>query len=166
MVAYYRLLGAVAALALLLYGLFSFAALTGIGATLTLPGIAGFVLAIGMAVDANVLVFERIKEEHAAGRHLASATANGFKRAWSAIADSNATTLLAAILLFFLASGPVKGFGITLALGVGGVDVHSPSGDPDAGGARLALQALTRAAASSRDTCRRRVPPVDPGPRP
>jgi SecD/SecF fusion protein len=118
MVAYYRLLGAVAALALLLYGLFSFAALTGIGATLTLPGIAGFVLAIGMAVDANVLVFERIKEEHAAGRHLASATANGFKRAWSAIADSNATTLLAAILLFFLASGPVKGFGITLTLGV------------------------------------------------
>jgi SecD/SecF fusion protein len=118
MVAYYRLLGALAALALLLYGLFSFAALTGIGATLTLPGIAGFVLAIGMAVDANVLVFERMKEEYAAGQRLGPAAANGFKRAWSAIADSNATTLLAAILLFFLASGAVKGFGITLTIGV------------------------------------------------
>jgi SecD/SecF fusion protein len=105
MVAYYRLLGALAALALLLYGLFSFAALTGIGATLTLPGIAGFVLAIGMAVDANVLVFERIKEEHAAGQHLGSATATGFKRAWSAIADSNATTLLAAVLRSFWPQG-------------------------------------------------------------
>jgi SecD/SecF fusion protein len=79
MVAYYRLLGALAALALLLYGLFSFAALTGIGATLTLPGIAGFVLAIGMAVDANVLVFERMKEEYAAGQRLGPAAANGFK---------------------------------------------------------------------------------------
>jgi SecD/SecF fusion protein len=118
MVAYYRLLGAVAAVALLLYGLFSFAALAGIGATLTLPGVAGFVLAIGMAVDANVLVFERIKEEHAEGRHVGAATVNGFKRAWSAIADSNATTLIAAILLFFFASGAVKGFGITLTLGV------------------------------------------------
>jgi SecD/SecF fusion protein len=118
MVAYYRLLGAVAAVSLLAYCLFSFAALAGIGATLTLPGIAGFVLAIGMAVDANVLVFERIKEEHADGRHVGAATVNGFKRAWSAIADSNATTLIAAILLFFLASGAVKGFGITLTLGV------------------------------------------------
>jgi SecD/SecF fusion protein len=118
MVAYYRLLGAVAAVALLLYSLFSFAALAGIGATLTLPGIAGFVLAIGMAVDANVLVFERIKEEHAEGRHVGAATVNGFRRAWSAIADSNATTLIAAILLFFFASGAVKGFGITLTVGV------------------------------------------------
>jgi SecD/SecF fusion protein len=118
MVAYYRLLGAAAAVALLLYGLFSFAALAGIGATLTLPGIAGFVLAIGMAVDANVLVFERIKEEHAAGRNAGLAAFYGFKRAWSAIADSNATTLMAAVLLFFLASGAVKGFGITLTLGV------------------------------------------------
>jgi SecD/SecF fusion protein len=117
-VAYYRLLGAVAAVALLLYGLFSFAALTGLGATLTLPGIAGFVLAIGMAVDANVLVFERVKEEYAAGGQVGAAVVKGFKRAWSAIADSNATTLLAAILLFFLASGAVKGFGITLTLGV------------------------------------------------
>jgi len=118
MVAYYRLLGVLATLALLLYGLFSFAVLAGIQATLTLPGIAGFVLAIGMAVDANVLVFERIKEEHAAEQQLGTATAKGFSRAWTAIADSNATTLLAAILLFFLASGAVKGFGVTLSLGV------------------------------------------------
>jgi preprotein translocase subunit SecF len=69
-------------------------------------------------VDANVLVFERIKEEHAEGRHVEAAAVNGFKRAWSAIADSNATTLIAAILLFFFASGAVKGFGITLTLGV------------------------------------------------
>lgn len=118
MIAYYRVLGVLATLALLLYGLFSFAVLTGIEATLTLPGIAGFVLAIGMAVDANVLVFERIKEEHAAEQQLGTATTRGFKRAWTAIADSNATTLLAAILLFFLASGAVKGFGVTLTLGV------------------------------------------------
>jgi SecD/SecF fusion protein len=118
MVVYYRLLGAAAAVALSLYGLFSLAALAGIGATLTLPGIAGFVLAIGMAVDANVLVFERIKEEQLDGRQVGVAVTNGFKRAWSAIVDSNATTLIAAIVLFFLASGAVKGFGITLTLGV------------------------------------------------
>jgi SecD/SecF fusion protein len=118
MLAYYRLLGAMAAIALLLYGLLSYAALLAIGATLTLPGIAGFVLAIGMAVDANVLVFERIKEEQAAGRSLGFAAITGFKRAWSAIADSNATTLLAAILLFYLASGAVRGFGVTLSIGV------------------------------------------------
>jgi SecD/SecF fusion protein len=118
MIAYYRLLGGLAALGLLAYGLLSFAALLAIGATLTLPGIAGFVLAIGMAVDANVLVFERVKEEHAAGRGARSAAASGFKKAWTAIADSNATTLLAAILLFFFASGAVRGFGITLSIGV------------------------------------------------
>ena len=118
MVAYYRLLGGLAAIALLAYGLTSFAALLALRATLTLPGIAGFVLAIGMAVDANVLVFERSKEEYATGRSVRSATALGFKRAWSAIADSNATTVLAAVLLFFLASGAVRGFGVTLTVGV------------------------------------------------
>ena len=118
MLAYYRLLGALAALALGAYGLISFAVLVGLGATLTLPGIAGFVLAIGMAVDANVLVFERLKEEHAGGRSLRSSAAAGFRNAWSAIADSNATTLLAAVILFFFASGAVRGFGITLTVGV------------------------------------------------
>ena len=117
-VAYYRLLGLVAAMALVIYGLVSFAVLIGLGATLTLPGIAGFVLAIGMAVDANVLVFERGKDELAAGRAARSAVMTGFKKAWSAIADSNVTTLLAALLLFLYASGAVRGFGVTLAIGV------------------------------------------------
>ncbi|MEU5285114.1 protein translocase subunit SecD [Streptomyces sp. NPDC020755] len=116
----YRLFGALAAVALAAYGVISYAALVALGVTLTLPGLAGFVLAIGMAVDANVLVFERAREECAAGpkRSLRSALATGFTKAWSAVADSNATTLIAAGLLFFLGSGPVKGFGVTLAIGV------------------------------------------------
>ena len=118
MIAYYRVLGVLAALALLAYGLMSYAVLLALRATLTLPGIAGFVLAIGMAVDANVLVFERSKEEFSAGKRLRAATLDGFKKAWSAIADSNATTLLAAIILFFFAAGAVRGFGITLTIGV------------------------------------------------
>jgi len=117
-IAYYRLLGLLAALALVAYGAVSFATLLALGATLTLPGIAGFVLAVGMAVDANVLIFERIKEEHAGGASVRAATRHGFKRAWTAIADSNATTLLAAVLLFFYASGAVRGFGVTLSIGV------------------------------------------------
>jgi SecD/SecF fusion protein len=115
---YYRLLGVIAAIALLVYGLISFATLLALRATLTLPGIAGFVLAIGMAVDANVLVFERSKEEFGAGRRLRLALAEGFKKAWSAIGDSNATTVLAAVILFFFASGAVRGFGVTLTVGV------------------------------------------------
>ena len=118
LIAYYRLLGVLAALTLVAFSLISFAVLVGLQATLTLPGIAGFVLAIGMAVDANVLVFERAKEEHASGRSVRSATTAGFRNAWSAIADSNATTLLAALILFFFASGGVRGFGITLGVGV------------------------------------------------
>ncbi|MFJ9614347.1 protein translocase subunit SecD [Streptomyces noursei] len=119
----YRLLGALATLALACYALISYAALLALGATLTLPGLAGFVLAVGMAVDANVLVFERAREEYAAGpparpRTLRSALAAGFRNAFSAIADSNVTTLLAAVLLFFFASGPVRGFGVTLCIGV------------------------------------------------
>lgn len=120
-VAAYRLVGGVAALALIAYGLVSYAALLAVGATLTLPGLAGFVLAIGMAVDANVLVFERAREEYAAAtgrRSLRKALRSGFTHAWSAIADSNVTTLLAAGLLFLFASGPVRGFGVTLSIGV------------------------------------------------
>jgi SecD/SecF fusion protein len=116
----YRLMGALATVALLCYGLISYALLAALGATLTLPGLAGFVLAIGMAVDANVLVFERAREEQAARTRpstRASLTA-GFRGAVSAIADSNITTLIAAALLFLLASGPVKGFGVTLGIGV------------------------------------------------
>ncbi|MFD4344718.1 protein translocase subunit SecD [Streptomyces coelicoflavus] len=116
----YRLMGALATVALLCYGLISYAALAAVGATLTLPGLAGFVLAIGMAVDANVLVFERAREEQAARTRPStrSALTAGFRSAFSAIADSNVTTLIAAALLFFLASGPVKGFGVTLGIGV------------------------------------------------
>jgi SecD/SecF fusion protein len=118
MIAYYRLLGGMAAVALLAYGLLSFAVLLALRSTLTLPGIAGFVLAIGMAVDANVLVFERMREEHRAGAGLRSTLDRGFTKALSAIADSSITTLLAAGLLFFLASGAVRGFGVTLSVGV------------------------------------------------
>lgn len=122
--AVYRLLGALATLALALYGLISYAALVALGATLTLPGLAGFVLAIGMAVDANVLVFERAREEYLGARttkgprDLAKPVRTGFAKAWSAVLDSNVTTLLAAGLLFSFASGPVKGFGVTLSIGV------------------------------------------------
>jgi SecD/SecF fusion protein len=115
---YYRLLGGLSAVALLCYGLLSFGVLLALRSTLTLPGIAGFVLAIGMAVDANVLVFERMKEEFRAGAGLRPAVDRGFRNALSAIADSNVTTLLAAVLLFFLASGAVRGFGVTLSVGV------------------------------------------------
>ncbi len=120
LIAVYRLFGAVAAVALGVYGIVSYAALLALGATLTLPGIAGFVLAIGMAVDANVLVFERAREELAAhpARGVRAAVAAGFSKAWTAIADSNITTLLAAGLLFYLAAGPVRGFGVTLTVGV------------------------------------------------
>ncbi|MEU0220717.1 protein translocase subunit SecF, partial [Streptomyces sp. NPDC006265] len=116
----YRLMGGLAALSLACYGLLSYAALAALGATLTLPGLAGFVLAIGMAVDANVLVFERAREEYTVRRRpsIRSALAAGFRNAFSAIADSNITTLIAAALLFFLASGPVRGFGVTLGIGV------------------------------------------------
>jgi SecD/SecF fusion protein len=133
-IAVYRLLGGLATVALAGYGLISYAALLALGATLTLPGLAGFVLAIGMAVDANVLVFERAREEYAASgasgasasgasgastrRSLRKSLIGGFRGALSAIADSNITTLLAAGLLFFLASGPVRGFGVTLSIGV------------------------------------------------
>jgi SecD/SecF fusion protein len=118
MIAYYKLLGGMAAVALLAYGLLSFAVLLALRSTLTLPGIAGFVLAIGMAVDANVLVFERMREEHRAGAALRRSLERGFTKALSAIADASITTLLAAGLLFFLASGAVRGFGVTLSVGV------------------------------------------------
>ncbi|MGH3368814.1 MAG: protein translocase subunit SecF, partial [Nocardioidaceae bacterium] len=116
----YRLMGLLATFALATYAVISYAALVALGATLTLPGLAGFVLAIGLAIDANVLIFERAREEYTASEKtgLVSALSIGFNKAWSAIIDSNVTTLLAAGLLFFLASGPVKGFGVTLSIGV------------------------------------------------
>lgn len=118
MILYYRLLGVTAAISLIVYAVVTAAVLLLMGATITLPGIAGFVLAVGMAVDANVLIYERIKEEYDTEPDVRSAAFAGFKRAWTAIADSNMTTLLAAILLFFFATGPVQGFGVTLTIGV------------------------------------------------
>jgi SecD/SecF fusion protein len=116
----YRLVGALATMALASYALLSYAMLLALGATLTLPGLAGFVLAIGLAIDANVLVFERAREEYAENPRagMRRALQVGFNKAWTAIIDSNVTTLLAAALLFLLASGPVKGFGVTLSIGV------------------------------------------------
>lgn len=116
----YRFVGLMATVALASYALLAYAMLVALGSTLTLPGLAGFVLAIGMAIDANVLVFERAREEYAAAPSagLRRALMVGFNKAWTAIIDSNVTTLLAAGLLFFLGSGPIKGFGVTLVIGV------------------------------------------------
>ncbi len=116
----YRFVGFLATLALSTYALLSYAMLLAVGATLTLPGLAGFVLAVGLAIDANVLVFERAREEYAAypAGGLVRSLVTGFNKAWTAIIDSNVTTLLAAALLFALATGPVRGFGVTLTIGV------------------------------------------------
>ena len=118
MVAYYRLLGGIADLALLVYSLFTLAAFSLFGVTLTLPGIAGFILSIGMAVDANVLIFERTREELRSGKTLYRSVESGFYRAFSSILDSNVTTLIACAALFWLGAGLVKGFALTLAIGV------------------------------------------------
>ncbi len=122
MITYYRLPGLMAALALILYALLNFMLYKLIPVTLTLPGIAGFLLSTGMAVDANILVFERMKEEIRAGRSLGSALSAGFDRAWTSIRDSNISTLITCAILFFFGSNfgasIVKGFAITLGLGV------------------------------------------------
>ncbi len=114
----YRVVGFMATIALATYAVISYGLLVYLGATLTLPGLAGFVLAIGLAIDANVLVFERAREEYAQSKNLQTSLTTGFNKAWSAILDSNVTTIIAAGLLFFLASGPVRGFGVTLSIGV------------------------------------------------
>ena len=118
MVLYYRTAGALAIVALILYVLFTLGALAMLDATLTLPGLAGLVLSIGIAVDANVLIFERIREELAAGKTVALAIDEGFSHAMSAIIDSNVTTVLTGLFLFQFGTGPVKGFAVTLVLGV------------------------------------------------
>jgi preprotein translocase subunit SecD len=118
MVAFYRLSGVVANITLALYVMLLLVALKMLNATLTLPGIAGIILSMGMAVDANVLIFERFKEEYRGGKTLRAAMDAGFNRAFTTIFDSNVTTLFAAVVLFFLGSGPIKGFAITLGLGI------------------------------------------------
>jgi len=122
MIVYYRLPGFVAALALIVYGLLNFALYKLIPVTLTLPAITGFILSIGMAVDANILVFERLKEELRAGRNLKLALELGFSRSWPSIRDSAISTLITCLILFWFGSNfgasVVKGFAVTLALGV------------------------------------------------
>jgi protein-export membrane protein SecD len=123
MIAYYRVPGALASVALVFYGAIVLALFKLIPVTLTLAGIGGFILSIGMAVDANVLIFERMKEELRMGRTLGAAIEAGFNRAWSAIRDSNITTIIVCIILYWLgssivASAPVMGFALTLGIGV------------------------------------------------
>ncbi len=118
MVLIYGLFGAMASIALMINLILLMAALSVLQATLTLPGIAGIVLTIGMAVDANVLVFERIREEMRNGRGPITAVDAGYRRAMTTILDSNLTTLIAALLLFHFGSGPIKGFAVTLSLGL------------------------------------------------
>ncbi|UCD77023.1 MAG: protein translocase subunit SecF, partial [Desulfobacterales bacterium] len=115
---YYLLAGLVADIGLILYAIVVIGALAAIGATLTLPGIAGFILSIGMAVDANVLIGERIREEKLNGKSVRSAIDAGYTRAFPAILDSNATTLLTSLILFIFGTGPVKGFAVTLSIGI------------------------------------------------
>jgi preprotein translocase subunit SecD len=118
MVIYYRLPGVVADLALVIYAVLNFAVFALVPVTLTLPGIAGFILSIGMAVDANVLIFERTREELQAGKSLYRSVESGFYRAFSSILDGNVTTIIACAVLFWLGSGLVKGFALTLGIGV------------------------------------------------
>jgi preprotein translocase subunit SecD len=118
MLAYYRFSGMLAVGGLVLYVLYTLAALAGFDAVLTLPGLAGFILSIGIAVDANVLIFERIREELERGKTVRTAIDEGFRHAMSAIVDSNVTTILTAMVLYQFGSGPVKGFAVTLIAGI------------------------------------------------
>ena len=118
MITYYLLPGAIACVALILYTLFTYAVFLAIPVTFTLPGIAGFILSVGMAVDANILIFERTKEELRAGRPLRQAVEAGFSRAFSAIFDSNVCTAVTSLLLYWLGTGAVRGFALTLLIGV------------------------------------------------
>ena len=118
MVVYYHGLGVVADIALISYAVITYASFSLLGVVLTLPGIAGFILSIGIAVDANVLIFERTREELRAGRTLYKSVEAGFYRAWASILDSHVTTLISCFALFWLGSGFVKGFAVTLGVGV------------------------------------------------
>jgi preprotein translocase subunit SecD len=123
MIFYYRLPGVIASLALIFYGTLVLALFKLIPVTLTLAGIGGFVLSIGMAVDANVLIFERMKEEFRTGQTLGATIEAGFDRAWTAIRDSNVTTFIVCLILYWVGNsiafgGSVKGFALTLFIGV------------------------------------------------
>ncbi len=118
LVLYYRIPGLIASIALVLYMVLLLGIYSSIGATLTLSGIAGFLISAGMALDANVLIFERMKEELKAGKSVKSAIDAGFHRAMTSVLDSNITTVISGIILYYLGSGTVKGFALTLIIGV------------------------------------------------
>jgi preprotein translocase subunit SecD len=117
MIFVYRIPGLLADIALIFYALVLMACFTEYGFVLTLPGIAGFILSIGMAVDANVLIFERLREELWDGKTVPKAVSTAFHRAWTAVLDSHVTTFIGAIVMYYYGSSSVKGFGLTLALG-------------------------------------------------
>ncbi|MFM7781520.1 MAG: SecD/SecF family protein translocase subunit, partial [Candidatus Limnocylindrus sp.] len=118
MLFHYRLAGAVASVALIFYMLIVLALFRMVPVTLTLAGIAGFVLSIGMAVDANILIFERTKEELRIGKKIVPAVEAGFSRAWNSILDSNVSSLITAFILFYFGSSTIKGFALVLIIGV------------------------------------------------
>jgi len=123
MIIYYRFLGVIASVALLIYAalmvsIFKLSAFSPWQITLTLPGIAGFILSIGMAVDANILIFERTKEEIRKGRNILGAVEEGFKRAWTSIRDGNVSSIITSFILINMGTGFVKGFAVTLVIGV------------------------------------------------
>ena len=118
MLLYYRVPGLVACIALIVYTVFMYALFRLLGVTLTLAGIAAFILSVGMAVDANILIFERTKEELRAGKNLTAAIEAGFGRAWNSIFDSNVSTLITAFILYYFGTSVVKGFALVLIIGV------------------------------------------------
>lgn len=118
MLIYYRIPGLVANLALVIYTLIVLLVYAALHVTMTLPGIAGFLLSLGMAVDANVIIFERLREELWSGKTLRAGIDAGFKRAFVAILDSNVTTLIAGVVLYYFGTGPIKGFAVTLSIGI------------------------------------------------
>lgn len=118
MLLYYRMPGLVACIALIFYSVFVYALFRLLGVTLTLAGIAAFILSVGMAVDANILIFERTKEELRAGKNLTAAVEAGFNRAWNSILDSNVSTLITALILYYFGTSVVKGFALVLIIGV------------------------------------------------
>ncbi|WP_353097018.1 protein translocase subunit SecD [Tissierella praeacuta] len=118
MIIMYRVPGFIASIGLTIYTLITIYTMSGLGVKLTLPGIAGLILSIGMAVDANVIIFERIKEEIRIGKTVRTAVDAGFKRALTSVIDSNITTLIAGTVLYYFGTGPIKGFGVTLIIGI------------------------------------------------
>lgn len=118
MIAIYRIPGFIASIGLIIYTLITIFIMTSLSVKLTLPGIAGLILSIGMAVDANIIIFERIKEEIRVGKTVRTSIDAGFKRALTSVMDSNITTLIAGVVLYYFGTGPIKGFGVTLIIGI------------------------------------------------